>query len=99
MKRLTDQEIESLRRRWREILKRAQEKGQKPSAAEIQAAHASNDLIIMELVEETKMALEEHNKRLLDKLKTNPEDFQSAANVRKPSLFTTLLRQPFKPKL
>lgn len=96
MKRLTHQEIESLRRRWREILKRAQEKGEKPSAADIQAAHESNDSIIMELVVQTEKTLEEHNKRLLDRLK--PKGFQLASSVRKTSPLSALLRESFKPK-
>jgi len=96
MKPLTTKEIEALRRRWREILKRAQEKGESPSAADIEAAKASNDPIVAELVVETEKALEEH-KRRLDRLKISPEDFKPAATQRTGSLLTTLLRQTLKP--
>lgn len=97
MKPLTPNEIEALRRRWREILKRAQEKGEGPSAADIEAAYASNDPFTVELVVATEKALEEHNKRLLSRLKISPEDFKPAATKRTGSLLTTLLRQTLKP--
>jgi hypothetical protein len=96
MKPLTPNEIEALRRRWREILKRAQEKGENPSAADIEAAYASNDPFTVELVVATEKALEDY-KRRLDRLKTNPEDFKPAATQRTGSLLTELLRQTLKP--
>jgi hypothetical protein len=96
MKPLTPNEIEALRRRWREILKRAQEKGESPSAVDIEAANASNDPIVAQLVVETEKAIEDY-KRRLDRLKTSPEDFKPAATQRTGSLLTTLLRQTLKP--
>lgn len=96
MKPLTPKEIEALRRRWREILKRAQEKGESPNAADIEAASASNDPIVAGLVVETEKALEDY-KRRLDRLKITPEDFKPAATQRTGSLLTTLLRQTLRP--
>lgn len=87
MKPLTPKEIEALRRRWREILKRAQEKGESPSAVDIEAAKASNDPFTVELVVATEKALEDH-KRRLDRLKTKPEDFKPAK--RQSSLLKTM---------
>lgn len=78
MKPLTPIEVEALRRRWQEILKQAQEKGEPPGAADIQAANISNDPFVMRLLAETEEAREKHKKRRLDKLKINPEDFKPA---------------------
>ena len=96
MKPLTPKEIEALRRRWREILKRAQEKGESPSEADIEAAYASNDPFTVELVVATEKALEDY-KRRLDRLKISLEDFKPAATKSTGSLLTTLLRQTLKP--
>ncbi len=82
MKPLTPKEIEALRRRWREILKRAQEKGESPSAADIEDAKASNDPIVAELVVETQKALEDR-KRRLDRLKISPDGLVSTTGMRK----------------
>lgn len=71
-------EIEALRRRWREILKRAQEKGEHPTYADIQAANASNDPIVADLCAQTEKALEEHLDNRLSRLNTDREDFQPA---------------------
>lgn len=71
-------EIEALRRRWRDILKRAIEKGDKPSKADIDAASMVDDPELSALVAETESALEEHSKRRLGKLNTNIDDFQPA---------------------
>lgn len=80
MRQPTPQEIEALRQRWREILKRAQEKGEHPTSADIQAANASNDPIVAELVSETTKALEEQSNRLLKGLKIKPEEFQAVSS-------------------
>ena len=85
MRQPTPQEIEALRRRWRENLRRAQEKAEHPSAADIQAANASNDPVVAELVAETTKALEEHSKRLLSRVKVNGEGFEQASKIRKPN--------------
>lgn len=79
MKQMTHPKIEALRRRWREILRRAQEKAEHPSPADIEAANASNDPAVAELVAETKKALEEHSKRLLSRL--NPDIFEPKTPV------------------
>lgn len=79
MKPMTHPEIEALRRRWREILKRAQEKAEHPSPADIEAANASNDPVVAELLAQTTKALEEHSKRLLNKLKPSLNDFSPSA--------------------
>lgn len=71
-------EIEALRRRWREILKRAREKGDKPSKADIDAASMVDDPELSALVADTESALEEHSKRRLVKLNTNINVFQPA---------------------
>lgn len=92
MKPMTPNEIEALRRRWCENLRRAQERAEHPSAADFEAANASNDPVAAELVAETTKALEEHSKRLLSRVKLNCDDFEQASKVRKPntpkSLFT-----------
>lgn len=78
MRQPTPQEIEALRQRWREILKRAQEKGEHPTFADIQAANASNDPIVADLFAQTEKALEEHLDNRLSRLNTDREDFQPA---------------------
>lgn len=83
MRPTTHPEIEALRRRWREILKRAREKGDKPSPADIEAANESNDPIVAELVAETTKALEEHSKRLLSRVKVDGQGFEQASKVQK----------------
>jgi hypothetical protein len=94
MKTLTPKEIEALRRRWHEILKRAQE-GESPSAADIEAARASNDPIVAELIVKTEKALEDY-KRRLGRLKTNPEDFKPSATHRTSKALTKLTIKAFK---
>ena len=92
MRQPTPQEIEALRRRWREILKRAKEKAEHPSPADIEAANASNDPVVAELLAETTKTLEENSKRLLSRVKLNGEGFEQVSKVKKPntpkSLFT-----------
>lgn len=78
MRQPTPQEIEALRRRWREILQRAQEKGEAPRPADIQAANASNDPIVADLFAQTEKALEEHLDNRLSRLNTDREVFQPA---------------------
>lgn len=78
MRQPTPQEIEALRRRWREILKRAQEKGERPTSADIQAANVSNDPIVADLFAQTEKALEEHIETRLSRLDTKPDNFQPA---------------------
>ena len=97
MKLPTPQEIEALRRRWREILKRAQEKGEPPTSADIQAANASNDPIVADLFAQTEKALEEHSKRLFSRVKLNGEGFEQASKVNKPDTLADFLRKAFKP--
>lgn len=77
MRQPTPQEIET-RRHWREILKRAQEKGEHPTSADIQAANASNDPIVADLFAQTERALEEHLDNRLSRLNTDREVFQPA---------------------
>ena len=88
MRQPTPQEIEALRQRWREILKRAQEKGERPASADIQAANASNDPIVAELFAQTEKALEEHLDNRLSRLNTDREVFQPAK--RPPSTMTMI---------
>ena len=88
MKPMTHPEIEALRRRWGEILKSAQEKGERPTSADIQAANASNDPIVADLLAQTEKALEEHLDNRLSRLNTDREDFQPAK--RPPSFITTI---------
>lgn len=88
MRQPTPQEIEVLRRRWREILKRAQEKGEHPTSADIQAANASNDPIVADLFTQTEKALEEHLDNRLSRLNTDREVFQPAK--RPPSFLETI---------
>lgn len=88
MRQPTPEEIEALRRRWREILKRAQEKGQHPTSADIQAANTSNDPIVADLFAQTEKALEERLDNRLSSLNTDREDFQPAK--RPPSFITTI---------
>ena len=83
MRPMTHPEIEALRRRWREILKRAQEKAEHPSPADIQAANASNDPVVAELLAQTTKALEEHSKRLLSRVKVDGQGFEQASKVQK----------------
>lgn len=96
MKPMTPNEIEALRRRWREILRRAQERAEHPSPADIEAANASNDPVVVQLVAETTKALEEHSKRLLSRVKLNGEGFEQASKVNKPDLRVPFLRQTYK---
>ena len=91
MRQPTPQEIEALRQRWREILRRAQEKAEHPSHADIEAANACNDPVVAQLVAETTKALEDHSKRLLSRVKLNGEGFEQASKVRKPSTPKNLL--------
>ena len=88
MRQPTPQEIEALRRRWREILKRAQENGEHPTYADIQAANASNDPIVADLFAQTEKALEEHLDNRLSKLNIDPEKFRPAK--RPPSAMTMI---------
>ena len=97
MKPMTPNEIEALRRRWREILRRAQERAEYPSAADIEAANASNDPVVAQLVAETTKALEEHSKRLFSRVKLNGEGFEQASQVNKPDTLADLLRRALKP--
>ena len=97
MKPMTPNEIEALRRRWREILRRAQERAEHPSPADIEAAMASNDHVVVQLVAETTKALEEHSKRLLSRVKLNGEGFEQASQVNKPDTLADLLRRALKP--
>ena len=97
MKPMTPNEIEALRRRWREILRRAQERAEHPSPADIEAANASNDPVVAQLVAETTKALEEHSKRLFSRVKLNGEGFEQASQVNKPDLLADFLRKAFKP--
>jgi hypothetical protein len=85
MRQPTPQEIEALRQRWREILKRAQEKGEHPTYADIQAANASNDPMVADLFAQTEKALEDYLDNRLSRLNTDPEDFRPAK--RPPSVF------------
>ena len=85
MKPMTPNEIEALRRRWREILRRAQERAEHPSTADIEAANASNDPVVAELLAQTTKALEEHSKRLLSRVKLNGEGFEQASKIWKPN--------------
>lgn len=88
MRQPTPQEIEALRRRWREVLKRAQEKGETPSPSDIEAANASNDPIVADLFAQTEKALEEHLDNRLSRLNTDRENFQPAK--RPPSFIKTI---------
>lgn len=97
MKPMTPKEIEALRRRWREILKRAQEKAEHPSAADIQAANASNDPVVAQLVAETTKALEEHSKRLLSRVKVDGQGFEQASKVKEADPLVAFLRRTLKP--
>ena len=97
MKPMTPNEIEALRRRWREILRRAQERAEHPSPADIEAANASNDPVVVQLVAETTKALEEHSKRLFSRVKLNGEGFEQASKVNKPDTLADFLRKAFKP--
>lgn len=85
MRQPTPQEIEALRQRWREILERAQEKGEHPTSADIEAANASNDPMVADLFAQTEKALEEYLDSRLSRLNTDPEDFRPAK--RTPSVF------------
>lgn len=84
MRQPTPQEIET-RRHWRENLRRAQENAEHPSPADIEAANASNDPVVAELVAQTTKALEEHSKRLLSRVKLNGEGFEQASKIWKPN--------------
>ena len=97
MRQPTPQEIEALRRRWREILKRAQEKAEHPSPADIEAANASNDPVVAELLAQTKKALEEHSKRLLSRVKVDGQGFEQASKVKEPDSLAAFLRRTLKP--
>ena len=97
MRQPTPQEIEALRRRWLANLRRAQEKAEHPSAADIQAANASNDPVVAELVAETTKALEEHSKRLLSRVKVDGQGFEQASKVKEPDSLAAFLRRTFKP--
>lgn len=96
MRQPTPQEIEALRRRWRENLRRAQEKAEHPSPADIEAANASNDPVVAELVVETKKSLEEHSKRLLSRVKLNGEVFAPASKARNHRVLKDFLRKTLK---
>ena len=97
MKPMTNPKIEALRRRWREILRRAQERAEHPSAADIEAANASNDPVVAELVAETTKALEKHSKRLLSRVKVGGEGFEQASKVKAPDPLAAFLRRTLKP--
>ena len=97
MTAMTPNEIEALRRRWREILRRAQERAEHPSPADIEAANACNDPVVAQLVAETTKALEEHSKRLFSRVKLNGEGFEQASKVNKPDTLADFLRKAFKP--
>ena len=97
MKPMTPNEIEALRRRWREILRRAKERAEHPSVAEIEAANASNDPVVAQLVAETTKALEEHSKRLLSRVKVDGQGFEQASKVKEPDSLAAFLRRTFKP--
>ena len=97
MKPMTHPEIEALRRRWREILRRAQEKAEHPSPADIEAANASNDPVVAELVAETTKALENHSKRLLSRVKVDGQGFEQASKVKAPDPLAAFLRRTLKP--
>lgn len=97
MRPTTHPEIEALRRRWREILRRAQEKAEHPSPADIEAANASNDPVVAQLVAETTKALEEHSKRLLSRVKVDGQGFEQASKVKEPDSLAAFLRRTFKP--
>jgi len=97
MRPMTHPEIEALRRRWREILRRAQERAEHPSPADIEAANASNDPVVAQLVAETTKALEEHSKRLFSRVKLNGKGFEQASKVNKPDQLADFLRKAFKP--
>lgn len=92
MTAMTPNEIEALRRRWREILRRAQERAEHPSPADIEAANASNDPVVAQLVAETTKALEEHSKRLLCKLKPKLNDFTPSA-TQQPNLIKQFINK------
>jgi hypothetical protein len=89
MRQPRPQEIEALRRRWREILKRAQQQGEPPTSADIQAANASNDPIVADLFAQTEKALEDNLDSRLSRLNTDPEDFRPAK--RPPSVFKMIV--------
>ena len=97
MRPMTHSEIEALRRRWREILRRAQEKAEHPSPADIEAANASNDPVVAELVAETTKALEKHSKRLLSRVKVDGQGFEQASKVKEPDSLAAFLRRTLKP--
>ena len=97
MKPMTPNEIEALRRRWREILRRAQEKGEAPSPADIEAANASKDPVVAELLAETIKALEELSKRLLGRVKVDGQGFEHARKVKEPDPLAAFLRRTLKP--
>ena len=96
MTAMTPNEIEALRRRWREILRRAQERAEHPSAADIEAANASNDPVVAQLVAETTKALEEHSKRLFSRVKLNGEGFEPAQKTQNHRVFIELVRTTLK---
>lgn len=89
-------EIEVLRRRWRDILKRAREKGDKPSKADIDAASMVDDPELSALVAETESALEEHSKRRLGKLKPCLDEFTPSA-TQPPNLIRQFVSRKFRP--
>lgn len=95
MKPMINPKIEALRRRWREILRRAQEKAEHPSPADIEAANASNDPVVAELVAETTKALEEHSKRLLSRVKVDGQGFEQASKVKEPDALAAFLRRTY----
>ena len=97
MRQPTPQEIEAVRRRWRENLRRALEKAEHPSPADIEAANASNDPVVAELVAETTKALEEHSKRLLSRVKVDGQGFKQASKVKEPDSLVAFLRRTLKP--
>ena len=98
MTAMTPNEIEALRRRWREILRRAQERAEHPTPADIEAANASNDPVVAQLVAATTKTLEEHSKRLFSRVKLNGEGFEQASKVKKPDQLAAFLPKIFKPK-
>jgi len=97
MRQPTPQEIEAVRRRWRKNLRSALEKAEHPSPADIEAANASNDPVVAQLVAETTKALEEHSKRLLSRVKVDGQGFEQASKVKEPDSLAAFLRRTLKP--
>ena len=96
MQKPVSPEVEALRQRWREILKRAREKGDKPSKADIDAVSMVDDPELLALVAETESALEEHSKRRLSKLKPCMDEFTPSATP-PPNLMRQFVSRKFRP--